>query len=545
MGFKTDADLEDFLSTRQADAGQFTERRYGMGIEALRQPLNARTLAEGQERGRRNINRAGILDGAKLDDGSNVLQRLSDMVGGKGSKSAVAQVLGAVDSRETQDKLVKGITGGEAALESAFKNIQVAYSKGVIDTADEKEKFVAGTNDLNFAARKAMFLGTDAEKELEGKKRYMKDADVARALGAAMTTQNKTDAVKNIYRAQNPEKSAAEIDEIFKDPAKAMAELAKVSGIENIFEQNGIKTGIGADVMTEARFKNLNERTDAVMGTTPAKRARVMALGKLAKSWNDGTTKGEDIFAAYGIDSKDKTLTDAMTKFMDGSGDSASIAAQLKKLNYSPQQISDVVAATEFSRGVKDIDGLGAGTGVKAAEVAAKVGRQTAFEKAAEDGKVAGRMAELSQIEKSKRTEAEQKELDDFYATEGRFAEGLKTGTNLPKGSAHKDAKDMHKEILDDANKITSSAAGAGSASDPMGIGAAVSSSIGPAIADAFKTAVSEIAKAAGFGGALTLSGDITLNGLDKVIAALKAEIAGKPTMVPTASGPIQESSSQ
>jgi hypothetical protein len=555
MGFKTDADLEDFLSTRQADAGQFTQRQYGQGIEALRQPLNARTLAEGQERGRRNNNRAGILDGAKLDDGSNVLQRLSDMVGGKGSKSAVAQVLGAVDSRETQEKLLKGITGGEAALESAFKNIQIAYSKGVVDTVDEKEKFVAGTSDANFATRKAMFLGTDAEKELKDKTRYMKDSEVANALSTAMTSQSKTDAVKNIYKAQNQDKSAAEIDAIFSDPTKtaaAMAELAKVSGIENIFEQNGIKTGIGADVMTEARFRKVNERTDAVMGTTPAQRARVFALGKLAKSWNDGSTKGEDILAGYGIDAKDKTLTDAMTKFMDKSGDIDSVEAQLKKLNYSPQQISDVVTSAQFSRNVNDMNGLGAGTGVKAAEVAATAARQTAFEKAVADGKVSGRMAELSQRDRSKMTDAqraadkrdaatiaaEEKELKEFYATEGGFTAGL-DASNLG-ANGGKDAKDMRKGIIAEAEKITSSATGAGSASDPMGIGSAISSSIGPAIADAFKSAVSEIAKAAGFGGALTLSGNITLNGLDSVIAALEAKIAGQQNMTPTPSGAIK-----
>lgn len=560
MGFKTDADLEDFLSTRQADAGQFTERRYGQGIEALRQPLNARTLAEGQERSRRNINRAGILDGAKLDDGSNVLQRLSDMVGGKGSKSAVEQVLGAVDSRETQEKLLKGITGGKAALEAAFTNMQVAYSQGVTDTAKEKEDFVAATNNSNFATQKAMFAGTDAEKELKNKTRYMKDSEVANALSNAMAAQSKTDAVKNIYKAQNQGKSSAEIDAIFNDPTKraaAMAELAKVSGIEDIFEQNGIKTGIGADTMTEARFRKLNERTDAIKGTD-AERQRVMALGKLAKSWNDGSTKGEDIFAAYGITSKDKTLTDAMNAFMGKSGNIDAVSAQLKKLNYSPQQISDVVAATELSRGINDMQGLEAGGGgVKQAEIAAKVGRQMAFEKAVAAGRVSGRMAELSKKDRSKMTDAEraadkrtaaeieadEKELKEFYATEGNFQAGLESSNLGANGGA--DAKDMRKGIIAEADKLTSAATGAGSASDPTGIGSAISSSIGPAIADAFKIAVAEIAKVAGFGGALTLNGSITLNGLDKVIAALEAKIAGQQNMIPTPSGGIKPTQPQ
>jgi hypothetical protein len=532
MGFKTDEDLEEFLSTRQANAGTFTDRKYGQNIEAMRQTYNARTLAEGQNRTRRNINRAGMSDRMRLDDGSNLFQRFSDMLGGKGSGTALEQVLGAIDSKDMQAKLMEGVTGGKAGLEAAFDDIKTAYSAGTVDTEKEKNDLIASTTNSNFSKVAEQFTGTDAEKEFKNKTRYMKDAEVAKALDKATNTNNIKDVVA-IYKRYNQDLSQAEAEAIFADPAKrqqAMAQLSQIDGIQAEFEKRGIKTEIGADVMTQAQLTRITKNTDAF--GKDVDRNRVTGLMKLAEGWDKGDAKGKNVLAAYGVTKDDAALTKAMDAFMDKSGNIDAVSARLKQLGIDDAQIQKIVATTEFSRNVNDQGGFrDNGGGAKAEEVAGRAGRQTAFEKAVKEDRVKGSMADLvrRQQKGEKLSDEEKKALKDFYSSEDKFDAGLKKEDSGKAGDASSEI--TRTQIKKEAQALTDKAT---SAADPTGIGAAVSSAIGPAIADAFKTAISELAKLAGPGKELVVTGSLSLVGLDKVIA----DLTGKPQVEATPAGP-------
>jgi hypothetical protein len=537
MGFKTDEDLDAFLSTRQANAGEFTDRRFGQNIEAMRQTYNSRTLREGQERGRRNVSRAGMSDRMKLDDGSNLFQRFSDMLGGTGSGTALEQVLGAIDSKDMQAKLMEGVTGGDKALESAFNSIKTAYTAGTVDTKEDKEKLIASTNNSNFSEVAKQFTETAAENDFKGKTRYMKDAEVAKALDKA-TTDEKLGGVIDIYRREiDGDISQEEAEALFADTTKrqeAMAKMAQTAGIQDIFMQKGIDSGIGADVMTQAQLKGATEKADAF--EQGADRNRVRGLMRLAEGFDKGTAKGKHVLDAFGVKNDDAALNEAMKTFMEGSGNSDAVAAQLKNLGLEDKQIKEIVATTEFSRNVNTQGGFAAnGGGIKAEEVAARAGRQTAFETAVKDDKIkGGRMSELVKRKQEGKTlkPEEEKELKAFYASEDKFNAELEREVSGTKGA--KESSTERNQIKKEAKALTDKATGPGSASDPTGIGAALTSSVVPAIADAFKTAISELAKMASGGGELVVSGSLSLVGLEKVIA----DLTGKPKVEATPAGP-------
>jgi hypothetical protein len=533
MGFKTDEDLDAFLSTRQANAGEFTDRRFGQNIEAMRQTYNARTLREGQERGRRNVSRAGMSDRMKLNDGSNLFQRFSDMLGGEGSGTALEQVLGAIDSKDMQAKLMEGVTGGDAALESAFNSIKTAYSQGTVDTKADKEKLIASTNNSNFSTVAKQFAETEAESDFRGKTSYMKDAEVAAALNKATTKENLRGVISAYKQTVDGDISQEEAEKLFADPTKrqeAMAKMAQTAGIQDIFTQNGINAGIGADVMTQAQLRKATERADAF--EKGADRNRVRGLMRLAEGFDKGEAKGKHILDAFGVKNDDAALNDAMKTFMEGSGNSDAVAAQLKNLGLGTAQIKEIVATTEFSRNVNDQGGFAAnGGGVKAEEVAARAGRQTSFETAVREDKIKGRKADLVRRKQKgeKLDDKEEKELKEFYSSEKDFDAGLLKEDSGTKGDKSSDV--TRGQIKKDAQALTDKATGA---ADPTGIGAALTSSVVPAIADAFKTAISELAKMAGHGGELVVTGSLSLVGLDKVVA----DLTGKPNVEATPAGP-------
>ena len=548
MGFKTDADIEAFLSTRQANAGDFTLRHTGRGIEEIRQTHNARTLAESQNRSRRNINIAGMGDNANRGDGSNFYQRLSDFLAGRGTGSGVEQIFGAVDSRTIRAELLKDVTGGKEDIEAVFQDIKTEYAKGTVDTEQEKKDFADSVNASNFNEIKKYFEGTAGEVEFKDRTRYMKNAEVAAALDAA-TTKETIGKVKAIYKTHNNTLNEAEVDAIFGDTAKrqaAMAEMAKISGIENDFAAEGINTGIGRDVMTEGRFRRVNNDVAAFGSLDPDKQKRIRAIAQLASEWNSGTTKGKTVLSAYAITQNDAALNKAMTEFMDESGNIDAVSTRLKQLNVDDDQIKKIVATAQFSRNVNDQRGFaanGAG-GFNAVEAAGRAGRQTAFEAAVEEGRATGRHAELvKKAKKEKLSPAEQKELDKFFANSSDFAEGLQAEVERAGKGGDSTAARVEK-ITGEADRLTSQATGPGSASDPTGIGAAIAAAIGPSVTDAFKAAVADIAKSAGFSGELTLKGALNLVGLDKVIADLTGgpkvneTPGGAPVVTPPANSP-------
>jgi hypothetical protein len=543
MGFNTDADLEAFLSTKQANAGEFTDRRFGQNIEALRQGYNARTLREGQERGRRNVSKAGMSDRMRLDDGSNLFQRFSDMLDGTGSGTALEQVLGAMDSKDMQKKLMDGVTGGEAgkaALESAFNSIKTAYTAGTVDTEEDKEKLIASTNNSNFSEVAKQFTETVAEGDFKGKTSYMKDAEVAAALNKA-TTDEKLGGVIDIYRREiDGDISQEEAKALFADTTKrqeAMAKMAQTAGIQDIFMQKGIDSGIGADVMTQAQLRAATKKADAF--EQKADRQRVRGLMRLAEGFDSGTTKSKDILDAFGVKNDDATLNDAMKTFMEGSGNSDDVAAQLKNIGgLNDAQIKEIVATTELSRNINDAGGFKEnGGGIKAEEVAARAGRQTAFEKAVRENKIEGRKSDLVRRKQEGKTlnPKEEKELKEFFSDGDTFDKKLLLERSGTKGPDK--ASEAQNQIKKEAKELTDKATGA---ADPTGIGAALTSSVVPAIADAFKTAISELAKMASGGGELVVSGSLSLVGLEKVIA----DLTGKPKVEATPAGPPTVASS-
>lgn len=523
MGFKKDSDITDFLSVRQANAGEFVFNKYGLGIEALRQTHSSNTRAEANARSRRNLGLAGmpINDFA---DGSNFYQRLSDAIGGRGgSGTMLDQILGIVDSGDMRKKLLENVTGGDAGLTAAFADIKDHYAAGLIDTDAEKTAFVNSVTNKNFARAKKLFDGTAAEKELSGKTRYMQTSEVAAALTATMTTDN-VGHIKQIY-IQKTGATPEQANAIFADPAKrqkAMEELAGISGIEGAFAERGINTGIGADVMTQATFAELNKNTHGYASADPAAQARTRALGKLFSELDHGEARGESLLAAFGVTGK-ADAEKALDAVISGSGGIDAAIAEMQKAGIAPEQIQKIASTTEFSRNVNAIGGFKvAGGGQSAAQIATYAARKTAFEKAVRENRVTGRMAQLAAQDPKKLSDNEKKELDAFYnASEEQFDAELKTTSATDS---------TRKQILTESKDLAAQAA---KNSDPTGIGASIASAIGTTVTDAFKSAVSELAKVSGFGKELTLSGNLTFTGLEAAVANL----VGKPSVDPTESG--------
>ena len=525
FGLKTKQDRQNFLSQRYAETGTYTEAQFGTPLSVLQQNLNARTRAEEQRVRKTGVVRAGLDSNMGLSDGSNFLQRVSDAIGGDSSKPLLEQMFGVIDSTKDRDKLTENIAGGKEALAGAFGDIQSFYKGSVVDTDDEKKKLldslrsgVAGAATVD--AFKDRFEGTGGAAELADKKTYMSNAEVASAITTAAAD---VDADANLdyklARAYNThingDMKLADLQEVFKNPNSAKAkdyikELASsAAGLEAI----GAVKGIDSTVLTEAQAGRVNSRYDAYSAN--ADRARVKAAGQLFRELNSGQVTSKTILGSLGAGSTalgHKGLNDVIGQYIENKGGSDSeIKDQMTAAGIGGEMADKVLTMAQFSRNLNAVS-YGTGmTGLDSASAQTRTeiaSRETALQKAVEEGKVGGKLAEAVKTTQSKDPKVSAKDRDtarayinETISTEKTFkdrlvdqdAAGKLEETTKRKGADGKPDVKYEKlsERADDVTQKGKDILGDVSAGkDPTGIGSAIAGAIGPSIADAIKSAM-------------------------------------------------------
>lgn len=526
MGFKTEEQLNAFLSVQQAEAGALTEAKGFGPLEQLRQRLNDETMRNTQARSRKNVVLAGFPTTLGAD-GSNVIQRFSDVVAGRpgaGTGTAFENILGLVDDKSMREEIIKSAAGGEPALIAAFDNLKTTYAAGTVDTEEEKaalEEQLA--KDKNITAVQGMFAGTAAEGLLSGKTAYMSDQEVANKLMADTKAAEHLGAVKAAYNAAHSELDPNAVDKIFANPNSAESKAAYLevaksvpmrAALPGVFED----AGVGSDVLTQNEFHTVNRAHDAFGAGT--NHSQVKAIGKLGAQLDTGDVTGDTLLAAYGVDVTDpkngqqKAIKDTLDKFMVSGGSFEEVTKAMTAGSATPEQIQNVQNMAQMSRKINAIDGLskqGAAGFQARAEISA---REVAFERAATAGELTGEIAEIAKKEKGTRSPDEQQKYDAALKDDAAFKKTLGDAGVDGDGKARKD-------VEQEAERLTKEATGA---TDPTGIGAAVASAISGSLGKVFQDAIAGLAKSSAATGPFVLEGEISLKNLESAMANLLAK---------------------
>jgi hypothetical protein len=559
FGLKTEQDRQNFLSQRYAESGTYTEAQFGTPLSVLQQNLNARTRAEEQRIRKAGVVRAGLDSNMGLSDGSNFLQRVSDAIGGDSSKPLLEQMFGVIDSAKDREKLTENIAGGKKALEGAFGDIQTFYQNSVVDTEDEKKKLLGTLRSGDAGAGtvtdfKARFEGTAGAAELADKKTYMSNAEVASAITTAATDGKDASLSNRLARAYqtqiNGDMKLADLQEVFKKPnsEKAQAYIKELASSAAGLEAIGAVKGIDNTVLTEAQASRVNSRYDAY--GDKADRARVNAAGQLFRELNSGQVRSQTILGSLGANEtaiKHKGLNDVIGQYIENKGGSDNeIKTQLAEAGVGGEMADKVLTMAQFSR---NLNAISYGTGMSGLDMASAqtrteiASRETALQKAVEEGKVGGKLAEAVKTTQSKDTKvsAEDRDKAQAYINEtirddktfkARLADQEASGT-LEETTKRKSAdgkSDVKYERLseraDDVTQKGKEILGDVSASkDPTGIGGAIAGSIGPAIGDAIKSAM---------GGEIKFE-NVTISNLN--VAKLGAEVGGAKVTAASSGG--------
>jgi hypothetical protein len=559
FGLKTEQERQNFLSQRYAETGTYTEAQFGTPLSVLQQNLNARTRAEEQRIRKAGVVRAGLDPNMGLSDGSNFLQRVSDAIGGDSSKPLLEQMFGVIDSTKDREKLTENIAGGKAALEGAFGDIQSFYRASVVDTEDEKKELLGTLRSGDAGAEtvekfKARFEGTAGAAELADKKTYMSNAEVASAI-TATAKEGKDAGLSNrlarAYQTQiNGDMKLADLQKVFENPdsekaKKYISELASsAAGLEAI---GGVK-GIDSTVLTEAQAGRVNSRYDAY--GDKADRARVNAAGQLFRELNSGQVSSQTILGSLGANEtaiKHEGLNAVIGQYIENKGGSdGEIKTQLAEAGVGGEMADKVLTMAQFSR---NLHAVSYGTGMSGLDMASAqtrteiASRETALQKAVEEGKVGGKLAEAVKTTQSKdpKVSAEDRDKAQAYINEttrddktfkDRLANEEASGkleetTKRKSADGKPDVKyERLSERADDVTQKGKEILGDVSASkDPTGIGGAIAGAIGPAIGDAIKSAM---------GGEIKFE-NVTISNLN--VAKLGAEAGGVKVAAATTGG--------
>ena len=594
FGLKTEQERQNFLSQRYAETGTYTEAEFGTPLSVLQQNLNARTRAEEQRIRKAGVVRAGLDPNMGLSDGSNFLQRVSDAIGGDSSKPLLEQMFGVIDSTKDREKLTENIAGGKAALEGAFGDIQSFYRDSVVDTEDEKNKLLGtlrsgAAGEGTVADFKARFEGTAGAAELADKKTYMSNAEVASAITADIASGKDAGLSNRLARAYqtqiNGDMKLADLQEVFKNPdsekaKKYISELASsAAGLEAI---GGVK-GIDNTVLTEAQASRVNSRYDAY--GDKADRARVNAAGKLFRELDSGQVSSETILGSLGANEtaiKHEGLNAVIGQYIENKGGSDNeIKTQLAEAGVGGEMADKVLTMAQFSR---NLHAVSYGTGMSGLDMASAqtrteiASRETALQKAVEEGKVGGKLAEAVKTTQSKdpKVSAEDRNkaqayINETISTEKTFKDRLgdqEAAGNIEDATKRKGkdgAPDVKYEKLSErADDVTQKGkeilGDVGAAKDPTGIGGAIAGAIGPAIGDAIKSAMGgeikfenvtisnlnvaklgaeaggvKVAAATSGGGQMEITGEVSMKNL---FTALVKFVGKRPTMESVPNGP-------
>jgi hypothetical protein len=555
--------LREELSQQYAAAGAMTEAEGYGKLSTLQQMNGARGIDEFERRRRINKNRAGVMDNARVGDGSNFLQRFSDMLGGSDARPALEQLFNTVDSFADQEKLLEGIAGGKdnAALRGAFKEIQNAYSAGTVDTDAERAELMKRAA-TDFASVKDQFKGTGAEAELQNKTKYMTSAQLAASM--ERNYSGKENYFKALYQTHFKDKDGNDmtseaLDAMFSDSAtrkKAMEELAGKAGVDATLAANGIRVA-GDDVMTEANLRRLTGSYDPF--AVGADRERVAALGKLGKEFDSGSVTSKSVLGALGASKAaidDEQLNKAMQAYINNEKDSTigAVGGRLGELGITGDKAAEIINTTQFSKNLKELGGFDSLGTATFAERAAAAGRKEAIDSRVKKGEITGKVADAIKKKENGDTlkPEEQALITNAYKGDNSDLD-VSDAVKKEKGSKAAALADMEKE----AKSITAKNTGAGSASDPSGIGTAVANAIGALFKDVFKgemkfdnvtiasvkvlSGIDQLAaKTEKDGGEVKLSGSIKLEGLEAGVADLIARSNSDDAPTPAGGTPVK-----
>lgn len=589
FGLKTEQERQNFLSQRYAETGTYTEAQFGTPLSVLQQNLNARTRAEEQRIRKTGVVRAGLDPNMGLSDGSNFLQRVSDAIGGDSSKPLLEQMFGVIDSTKDREKLTENIAGGKEALEGAFGDIQSFYRDSVVDTKDEKDALLGTLRSGEAGAEtvekfKDRFEGTAGAAELADKKTYMSNAEVASAITADIASNKDATLQNRLAKAYNTHVGGDKVTaDLFANPNSDAAKAAidklasSAAGLEAI---GGVK-GIDSTVLTEAQAGRVNSRYDAY--GDKADRARVNAAGQLFRELNSGQVSSKTILGSLGANEtaiKHKGLNDVIGQYIENKGGSDSeIKTQLAEAGVGGEMADKVLTMAQFSR---NLHAVSYGTGMSGLDMASAqtrteiASRETALQKAVEEGKVGGKLAEAVKTTQNKDAKPEDRDKAQAYINEttrddktfkdrlsNEEASGKLEETTKRKGADGKpDVKyERLSERADDVTQKGKEILGDVSASkDPTGIGGAIAGAIGPAIGDAIKSAMGgeikfenvtisnlnvaklgaeaggvKVSAASSGGGPMEITGEVSLKNL---FTALVKFVGKRPTMEAVPNGP-------
>jgi hypothetical protein len=275
----------------------------------------------------------------------------------------------------------------------------------------------------------------------------------------------------------------------------------------------------------------------------------VNAAGKLFRELDSGQVSSETILGSLGANEtaiKHEGLNAVIGQYIENKGGSDNeIKTQLAEAGVGGEMADKVLTMAQFSR---NLHAVSYGTGMSGLDMASAqtrteiASRETALQKAVEEGKVGGKLAEAVKTTQSKdpKVSAEDRNKAQAYihetiSTEKTFKDRLgdqEAAGNIEDAKKKPDGTKYGglKERVDDVTQKGKERLGDVSASkDPTGIGGAIAGAIGPAIGDAIKSAM---------GGEIKFE-NVTISNLN--VAKLGAEAGGVKVAAASSGGGAME----
>jgi len=558
--FANEAEARNYAAQQYAETGTFVQGEFNISLPEMQQRLNARTAAASSGRRRRNITRAGLE--FNLDDGSNMLQRFSDMLGSDSSASALEQVLGSIDSVKQTKEVMTGLAENDPRLETAFADLRGQYAGATINTEEEKADFAAEVTEgkIGMDEFKKRFAGTG--ENFEGKDKFVSDDALVTRMATIAKDGTTTDAFKQMYSTITGV-SAAGAAAVFQDVNSEEAQAAfKRLAAHKDLQGESDRRGLGivqAGELTNANAIEAINRSDAWhAGIDDQDKKRIGAIGKLGRQMDEGNINASTLLESYGVDLAGKTKsTEALTNFITNSGNIDEVKAALTDDNVDAAQAEKIAVMAQFSHNVNSMGGfsrMGAGS---FASQAASSGRLTALTRAVDEGKVGGDLAAAVTAQKEGKTltKEQQQLLDETTASPEAFTENVTKDVvlNEEKGvtSRENTAADIAKNAATEEQKINSAAGSLSGASGALGeLTAGLTAAVGNLFKDVKieNITVTNFKLPDGFGkelasGAVSAISELLTGGLGgtKDVATTTASAGTKPSREPiTITGSIR-----
>lgn len=571
---------KEFLLGEYAAANIDLQQNFGMDLARAQQIYAANQVSAARGRSANNAMRAGM--NIQGGDGSNFLQRFSDAAAGDlgGRGSFLDAILGTIDSTALETQLMQEVeagTGKRAALKAAYAEAGQLYSRATIDTPEERAALAASAT--GSAAGFSAFVAQVSSSFGAERNRFKDKTLVSQDALRKTLTETDSNKIKQAYMALKLGKETDSQDVMI----KALMENSGDAGLKalqdaGVLGQNTVTTKVVSDFI-----KNEQNRLYSA-DISDADKARVEAFTKLNQQLDEGVATGKTIASAFGV--TDAATADVIKTYLDGGGGDV-FSEELKKLGLDETQRSHIDAMSRFAKQANAMRGmstLGAQGAAGRRMVTARMAAiNTAIEKEDIDKNSAlatvikdeTRKGELSQIPAAKQTQAEKDELKALNEKtrskdEQKAFDAIMTGSDedlraeIDSAASTAGGREKSKTtdaVMKDAGKMTGIAA-----ADSGGIMGQITSALSGVLSDALKDLKVEVTKlpdgfaaqmGAGMGasvlagitnifgggapaslspaaaagatksGPMELTGTVTLEGLDKLVAKLRGNVIG------------------